>query len=324
VQARPDDLDDDRIARELATGWGVAAADLEYAPVGFGSHHWLVRDAAGRLWFATVDELERHDASRTDTFDRIRRAFATAGALADRGLGFVVAPVPNRAGEVIRRFDDDYSIALFPYVDGSAGTFAAELTRDERLTVVALLATLHGSPPPEGIPVRLIDFAAARATVATALAASGEPWTGGPLGEPARAWVREHEPGLRVLAATVGSLADAVQRRGAPLVVTHGEPHPGNVMRTATGPVLIDWDTVALSPPERDLWLVERDDGETAAHYERLTGRAVDPDAMALYRHAWTLDDIAVTLHDLRAPHRLDADTEQLWDGLAQVQLGGA
>ena len=102
-------------------------------------------------------------------------------------------------------------------------------------------------------------------------------------------------------------------------MVTHGEPHPGNVMRTPAGPVLIDWDTVALTPPERDLWLVARgDDGRTAAHYERLTGRAVDPDALALYRHAWTLDDIAVTVYDLREPHQRDPDTEQLWDWLTE------
>ena len=39
-------------------------------------------------------------------------------------------------------------------------------------------------------------------------------------------------------------------------VVTHGEPHPVNVMQTDAGRVLIDWDTVAIAPPERDLWMV--------------------------------------------------------------------
>ena len=40
------------------------------------------------------------------------------------------------------------------------------------------------------------------------------------------------------------------------LVVTHGEPHAGNVMRRSDGRhLLVDWDTVAVAPPERDLWM---------------------------------------------------------------------
>ena len=38
--------------------------------------------------------------------------------------------------------------------------------------------------------------------------------------------------------------------------MTHGEPHAGNVMRTDEGRLLVDWDTVALAPPERDLWML--------------------------------------------------------------------
>jgi spectinomycin phosphotransferase len=41
-----------------------------------------------------------------------------------------------------------------------------------------------------------------------------------------------------------------------PVVVTHGEPHPGNILRAAGGLYLIDWDTVGLALPERDLWMV--------------------------------------------------------------------
>jgi aminoglycoside phosphotransferase (APT) family kinase protein len=43
---------------------------------------------------------------------------------------------------------------------------------------------------------------------------------------------------------------------GPDRVITHGEPHPGNLMVTDRGPVLIGWDTVGLARPERDLWWV--------------------------------------------------------------------
>ena len=54
--------------------------------------------------------------------------------------------------------------------------------------------------------------------------------------------------------ARVG-LAAAIERHGAgptersTRVVCHGDVHPGNVMMTADGPVLLDWDLLCLGPP---------------------------------------------------------------------------
>ena len=55
-------------------------------------------------------------------------------------------------------------------------------------------------------------------------------------------------------------------------VITHGEPKANNIMITSNGPVMIDWDTVRLAPPARDLWM-------TGGHqrYTELTGRQLSP-----------------------------------------------
>ena len=50
-------------------------------------------------------------------------------------------------------------------------------------------------------------------------------------------------------------------------VLTHGEPHPGNTMLTASGWVLIDWDTALAAPPERDLWSLDPGDGSVLDAY---------------------------------------------------------
>jgi len=76
-------------------------------------------------------------------------------------------------------------------------------------------------------------------------------------------------------------------------VVTHGEPHGGNVMRAGETHVLVDWDTVALAPPERDLWWLADD----------VPGEEIDQAALQLYRLRWQLDDVAYALGRLRAPH---------------------
>jgi spectinomycin phosphotransferase len=53
--------------------------------------------------------------------------------------------------------------------------------------------------------------------------------------------------------------------------------------------------------------------GRAADRYARLTGHTVSPDALALYRLRWTLDDVCLALAEFRAPHARTADTEVSW-----------
>ena len=110
---------------------------------------------------------------------------------------------------------------------------------------------------------------------------------------------------------------------GGSAVITHGEPHPGNIIRRGDRLLLIDWDTVGLALPERDLWMVagDGDAGPYTRRYADLTGRRVSGAAMDLYRLRWSLDDIALFVRDFRNPHEQDEDTELAWAGLAE-ELG--
>ena len=57
MNTRPPEVSDDDIVGALASGWGVAPSSVEYAPVGFGSHHWRAADSRG-AHFVSVDDLE--------------------------------------------------------------------------------------------------------------------------------------------------------------------------------------------------------------------------------------------------------------------------
>jgi hypothetical protein len=68
---------------------GTSGVELEHAPVGFGSHHWVATAASGARRFVTVDEVG--DAR----FERLAQALLAARTLHDAaGLGWVVGPVP--------------------------------------------------------------------------------------------------------------------------------------------------------------------------------------------------------------------------------------
>lgn len=109
------------------------------------------------------------------------------------------------------------------------------------------------------------------------------------------------------LLALAGRLAAAIEARGAAWVVTHGEPHAANVMHTRDGLALIDWDTVAIAPPERDLWMV--------------AAAATDADAQAIdyFRLTWGLKDLAEWLNIFRRPHEDTDDTARSYRGLLEV-----
>lgn len=77
--------------------------------------------------------------------------------------------------------------------------------------------------------------------------------------------------------------------------------------------MLIDWDTVGLAPPERDLWMVVSDTGAESRRYTHATGRPVGTAALALYRVRWALYDIAAFVQQFRTRHRRTADTERMW-----------
>jgi spectinomycin phosphotransferase len=103
-----------------------------------------------------------------------------------------------------------------------------------------------------------------------------------------------------------------------PPVITHGEPHPGNILRSAGRLCLIDWDTAGLAWPERDLWDVADADSRAADRYAELTGRRINAAAMRMYRMRWSLDDITLSLSDFRGAHEQNEDTDLAWAVLTE------
>jgi aminoglycoside phosphotransferase (APT) family kinase protein len=72
------------------------------------------------------------------------------------------------------------------------------------------------------------------------------------------------EADRKLLIAALGSRRQAIVDRGAAEQVLHGEPHPGNVLSTNSGPVFIDFETCCRGPVEFDLAHVPED---VSQHY---------------------------------------------------------
>jgi spectinomycin phosphotransferase/16S rRNA (guanine(1405)-N(7))-methyltransferase len=317
VLAPPDDLPEPLLTSALARSWGLAVTAARYRPVGWGSHHWDVADPSGRRWFVTADDLEQKRLSDQDPlearFARLRASLAAACDLRDCGRSFVVAPVLAGDGEPVARVGARFAVAVYPFVDGQAFEWGEFPTPEHRLAVLALLAAVHTAPAAARRHALADDFTLPqRGELEAACDPAREAPDRGPYARAASLLLRRHAAPVRRLLARYDELARRARAMPGRTVLTHGEPHPGNTMRTADGWVLMDWDTVLVAPPERDLWHLDRGDAFEA--YARATGTSPLPWLLDLYRLRWDLTDLALYASDFRRPHARTADDDKSWE----------
>lgn len=316
MRDKPANFDEKELLAALSEGWSTRAESLTYLPVGFGSYHWSAADQRGLEWFVKVDDLGYAEDGRDEEFGRLGRSQETALTLhRDAGLEFVLAPVPAGNGAPLWRLSSRYALSVYPMIAGTAGEFGSH-RREDLAEVTGFLAELHRATPAVAhLAPRADLLLPGRDGLNAALADLRQPWTAGPHSEAARDLLTLHEGRVRQWLDRFDHLVNEVRGDGSDWVVTHGEPHPGNVMRSPMGAWLIDWATVQMAPPERDMWMLTdaftrmlREeltgaDEQVFAQYSRISGRTVSPAGIALYRLWWPLADVAAFLDDLRRPH---------------------
>jgi hypothetical protein len=321
VFTRPSSLSDAVIADAVADRWGREVDRVEYAPVGFGSHHWLVGTAGGWEVFVTVDDL----AAKVDVpgeplelpYERLDAAFTTSRRLADIGCAFVVAPMRDRDGHVLHRLDAGYTIACFAFIDGEVGEHGAYRSEQDRTTVARHLVTLHRLDRALVGSCRIEDFVLAnRDELVAALGQVDEPWDSGPFAASAGNLLRSNAGDVARLLDRHDELVAAARASQHDWAITHGEPHGANALTTSQGLVLIDWDTVLVAPRERDVWHLDPDDTAAAGLYLAVGGAPLDESLLELYRIQWDLSEIAGYTTLLRGPHE---DTDDVRESFANL-----
>jgi spectinomycin phosphotransferase len=283
--SRPADLTDAAIRRSLDEHWHLSPHELAYEPVGFGSHHWITEDH-----FVSLD--------RAEVVASLGAALRTATALRDDGgLAFVIAPIPTASGALLAPVTDGWVMHLYPRLTIVDSTQYGPHTDPG---VVEIVQAIHASTPVAARHAESEDFSISeRDDLEKAVDDLDEPWDTGPYGERARRLLAAHAEDVMRLLDVHDSLVAEVPRDG--WVVTHGEPHRGNVFRTTQGWAVVDWDTALLAPPARDLWNLPAD---------------CDARLGQLYRLRWDLTEIAVYISEFYNSHSGDPNDDQSWAGL--------
>ncbi len=290
----------------VATHWLPEIADISYLPWGFGAHHWRVIGGDTTV-FVTLDQLEpRHTATSLES------AYAGAAALAASGLDMVCAPLPTHSG----RFTVDVgsgALSVTPWLQGRSPTVAEAREPRHVREVVLALAALHRTAPPDGLRSWAPQVGPGFADELRARTA--KPWTSGPLAERARLALAVHGDAIEDWTARYLELAGMAFSRRDSWVPTHGEPHNDNQVMTNDGLRLVDWESLALAPPERD--------------YADLLATAnglllPDPAMVELFALDWRLSEIAEYARWFTTPHLGTEDDHTALEGLYEELAGSA
>jgi spectinomycin phosphotransferase len=322
----PADLPEAGLRAALETGWSLTATSLVYRPVGFGSHHWELTDSTGRRWFATVDDLRTRrfalDEPLAAGYQRLRAALGAAQALRAADRDFVIAPLANHEGEPLIRLAGYFAVAVYPFVEGESLEWDT-FTPQHRQAALDLVVSVHLAPPPVRDLAHRDDYGIPfRGTLHALLEGSLRVDAGlGPYTQPAVDLLTSRSSQVRRALSGYDELVATARAESPELVLTHGEPHPGNIMRTKQTWLLIDWDTALAAPPERDLWDLGPGDGKLHSAYTAATGIVLNRGLLDLYRLRWDLTELAVCMARFCEPHADTADDEETWTILNDLPL---
>ncbi|MGW6199135.1 phosphotransferase enzyme family protein [Kribbella sp. NPDC055110] len=309
MRDEPAEISCDLVAGILKEHWGFQATEVVYAPVGFGSYHWIASEAGEPRWFVTAD--------RVGSAGVIEAAMQTTKELADRGYEFVVAPLPDRTGRLVREALPGWTFVVLPYLPGWSMPDGAWNDPSERDQIARILGRLHAAPAPEALQ-RWDPVIPDRDALLAALADLDRPWSSGPYAEPTRLRLAGAIGHVHRRLAQYDALVRELEASDDPWVVTHGEPHSANVLRATDGRMwLIDWDTVRLAPRERDLAAIVGGPTDVLPAYQAEAG-PVSPRAavLELFDVWWSLAEIASYVELFRRPHTESQDSRESWQNL--------
>jgi spectinomycin phosphotransferase len=220
------------------------------------------------------------------------------------GVPNVLAPIRSRTGALSARHGASW-LTVYPFVEGGTGTDTG-LTERHWRELGALVGRLHTIELPPAVSELLTQETyrpteTYRPDAIDLVHRIDRAVADAPLADPPAALGRDRRDEILRVVECTEELGARLERAARPLVVCHADLHTWNMLIDGDGGLwVIDWDSVTLAPKERDLMFVVGGIGaglvaphETAWFLEAYGGASIDPLALAYYRHAWAVQDLA-------------------------------
>jgi spectinomycin phosphotransferase len=194
-------------------------------------------------------------------------------------------------------------MTLYPFLDAQTGTVAGLSERHWR-QLGATLREIHGAglPPDLERAIGSETFLPSRRSVLDHLDAAiarRDP-ADAVQGELATLWAARRSD-IGVVIERCDALARGLRTRCLPLVLCHADLHTWNVLLDKRRRMwIVDWDETVLAPKERDLMFVVGgilaglvSPRQTECFMRGYGEATIDEQALAYYRYAWAVQDMA-------------------------------
>lgn len=307
----PPDVPDGALAACLRAAWDLPVAELAFLPLGADINTAVYRAVAadGAPWFVKLRRGAVDEAP-----------IVVPRLLADHGNAHVIPPRPAADGRLWARLGD-YTVLLSPFIAGRDGV-AKPLTDAQLAELGGVLRELHalGLPPEieRQLPRETFDPRVREQVRALQARAERETWAE-PSAAGAAEVLRAERPTIDWLIERAEQLAGELQARPLEFVPCHADIHAFNVLAGDDGALyVVDWDTLAIAPKERDLMFIGAGIGavwtsarEADAFYRGYGPHEVDAAALAYFRYERIVQDIAAYCEQLLLTDEGGADRPQ-------------
>ncbi len=220
--------------------------------------------------------------------------------LNDQGITSVVAPIPTRSGALWTLLED-WTVIVYPFIDGD--TSLTGMTNEQWKEVGTIFRQIHQvrlqpsgfeslrkeTFDPTGYTRWVHDFE----TQHLHSRHGGSKSSRALLAD----W-RTHQSTIHTAVDSLEKLAEVLQSRTLPYVISHADLHPANLLRDQHGHVfVIDWDEVMLAPKERDFIFVR--EPQAGAFFQGYGQREIDWVALTYYLWERVVQDLIVDARDV-------------------------
>ena len=292
MKADTSGIDTRDLMRRLEDVYDLNVTGLTFLPLGEDGYSYRAETATGSRYFLKARAASGHDATVVESALPVTSWLRVA-----RRQDVVLAPYATRSGLPYLRYGN-YVVALFEHIDGATAMDEPLVDADwQRLA--ALLAGVHESASalPRTLAVRkdVLEIPYRSRLLRLLHNRDGAPGLRTSIGREVDRLLREQHDDI---AATLHMLEEAqATGRGEErrLVLTHGDPNTANIIKDGHGRLyLVDWDAIALAPPERDLVFFTGPRFEMFLRaYLRSRGQlTVRAELFGFYFYLWILQEI--------------------------------
>ena len=235
-----------RMEAFLTARYGLHACRITPCARGFYGETWRA-ESEGQAYFVKIICYRLHMSDYMESFRVVEY-------LRERGITHISQPIPDTSGNSFNLFEDGV-LAVFAFVEG-------EHTEDYPLEpLFRLLARQYRVDTTELTPIRMERFTtgALRDFVRAV-----ERLTSSKIPEASRILdpLCAHQDALRNTAELARRAAALCRDDEEAFCITSGDVG-GNVIVQGGRMTIVDWDSMMLAPPERDLWFYMWSDAQT-------------------------------------------------------------